>query len=336
METRPVRGPLAPLLLPIVVVGTTLFIAAAPDARAQRPNGRIVDSVEVLYTPAQLDSLEAGSRGMRTTMAQTRVQRITYMSDGLRVRGYLVRPRSSGNATRLPAIIDNRGGNRDFGAWTDLDAARRLARVAAWGYVVVASQYRGVDGGEGIEEFGGADVNDVLNLIPLLDRLPGVDSTRIGMTGWSRGSMMTFIALTRTTRVKAAAIGGTVSDLIETGRQRPEMETEVFAQLIPRFATKRDSVLKSRSAVFWAERMHKQTPILILHGTSDWRAGPSQALRLADALLAAKHPFRLMMFEGGDHGLSEYGPEVQRATREFLDRYVRDGARWPSLEPHGR
>ena len=312
-----------------------LLVVAASSACAQQPNGHIVDSVEVRYTPAQLDSLQARSPELRASVERVRVQRITYLSDGLRVRGYLVRQRATPQS-RSPAIIDLRGGNREFGAWTDYTIAARLAPVAAWGYVVIAPQYRGVAGGEGMEEFGGADVNDVLNLFPLLDRLPGVDTTRIGMTGWSRGSMMTFLALTRTTRVKAAVIGGTVSDLLDDGRTRPEMETEVFAQLMPGYATSRDSALRARSVLYWPERMHKQTPILILHGTSDWRSSPTDALRLADALLVAKHPFRLMMFEGGDHGLTEYRPEVQRATREFLDRYVRDGLRWPSLEPHGR
>jgi hypothetical protein len=37
--------------------------------------------------------------------------------------------------------------------------------------VVVASQYRGNGGGEGHEEFGGAEVHDILNLIPLAKSL---------------------------------------------------------------------------------------------------------------------------------------------------------------------
>ncbi len=43
-----------------------------------------------------------------------------------------------------------------------------------------------------------------------------------------------------------------------------------------------------------------------------------------------------MVFEGGDHGLSEFRDEVDAAVGAWLDRYVRDGKSWPSLEPHGR
>ena len=42
-----------------------------------------------------------------------------------------------------------------------------------------------------------------------------------------------------------------------------------------------------------------------------------------------------MIFEGGDHGLREFRDEMDRAVEERLDRYVRDGDTWPSLEPRG-
>ena len=47
---------------------------------------------------------------------------------------------------------------------------------------MIASNYRGSPGSEGQEEFGGADVNDVLNLLPLIDSLKDeIDPARIGM-----------------------------------------------------------------------------------------------------------------------------------------------------------
>lgn len=70
-----------------------------------------------------------------------------------------------------------------------------MGKMASWGYVVVASQYRGNDGGEGIEQFGGDDVNDVLNLIPVLNQLPKADTSRVGIEGGSRGGMMTYLAM---------------------------------------------------------------------------------------------------------------------------------------------
>ena len=57
---------------------------------------------------------------------------------------------------------------------------------------------------------------------------------------------------------------------------------------------------------------------------------------MTSALIEARRPVRLMLFEGGDHGLRDYAEEVDAAVLGWFDRYVRDGARWPSLEPHGR
>ncbi len=63
---------------------------------------------------------------------------------------------------------------------------------------------------------------------------------------------------------------------------------------------------------------------------------PTEALGMASALFEAKHPFRMILFEGGNHGLTEFRREVYREVLEWLDRYVRDRAPLPNLEPHGR
>ncbi len=273
-------------------------------------------------------------RGLLGELGETiELSRITYESGGLKVRGYIAVPKSG---EKLPCVIYNRGGNREFGALTDLRAAVLLGKLARRGYVVVASQYRGNGGGEGREEFGGAEVQDVLSLIPLLEGLPRADATRIGMYGWSRGGMMTYLALARTDRLRAAIIGAGVSDSFASVAKRPKMEEHVYSELVPNWNENREQALAVRSAIRWPEKLHRETPILILHGTSDWRVHPSQSLRMAEALLEIQHPFRLMIFEGGDHGLSEFRAEVDDAAGAWLDRYVRDGKTWPSLEPHGR
>lgn len=264
-------------------------------------------------------------------MSRILLQRITYMSGGLRIRGYLAEPREPGDS--LPAIIVNRGGNADFGALTDRSAAFLLGMFAQEGYVAVGSQYGGVAGGEGRDEFGGRDVEDVLNLIPLLDGYPRVDPERLGMFGPSRGGMMTYLALTRTDRLRAAAVAGAPARLLD--EQRPEME-QVFAARIPEWETDREAAIHARSPAEWPERLHPETPILIVHGTADWRVQPSESLEMARLLLEARRPYRLVMFEGADHGISEFPDEFTELLVDWFDRYVRDGHPLPNLEPHGR
>ncbi|PKL08428.1 MAG: peptidase, partial [Spirochaetae bacterium HGW-Spirochaetae-7] len=254
-----------------------------------------------------------------------------YSSDGLAIQGFVAKPRTSGP---YPCIIYNRGGNRDFASISPAVATNLLCRIASWGYIVVASQYRGSMGGEGLDQFGGDDVDDVLNLIPLLESEARADSTRIGMYGGSRGGMMTYLAMTKTDRIRAAAVRCGVSDLTSWKDDRGDMES-VFSELIPGFDPADDSTLIERSAVYWPEKLCKSTPILLLQGTADWRVSPASALRFAEALLSVRHPFRLVMLEGSDHALSEHLPERDRQAREWFDRFVRDGSPLPLLEPHG-
>jgi dipeptidyl aminopeptidase/acylaminoacyl peptidase len=121
----------------------------------------------------------------------------------------------------------------------------------------------------------------------------------MGMYGWSCGGLMTYLALPKTPRIRAAVIGAGMADAFDTVARRPEMDTRVFAEPIADYARHREAALHARSPVQWAEQLHKHTPLLLLHGSADWRVHPSQALAMASALCANRHPFRLVFFEGG-------------------------------------
>ncbi len=258
---------------------------------------------------------------------------IVYKSDGLRVRGFMVTPKKEG---KVPGIIYNRGGNRDFGSLKIAHAAITMGRIANEGYVVIASQYRGNAGSEGKEEFGGSDVNDVINLTQVLEEIESVDTHKIGMYGWSRGGMMTYIALTKTDKIKAAVVGGAVSDNFLTIKDRPEMETKVLAELIPDYEANKEKELTKRSAIKWADKFPKNVPILMLHGNADWRVKPEQSLTLAMEFEKYRVPYRLLMFEGGDHGITEHRKEVNEQVIRWFDKYLKNGEPLPNMEYHGR
>ena len=257
---------------------------------------------------------------------------ITYLSDGLKVNGIMARPKKAGN---YPCIIYNRGGNRDAGALKVAHGAIRLGYIAKEGYVVIASQYRGNAGSEGQEEFGGKDVNDILILTEVLEEVKSADTNKIGMYGWSRGGMMTYIALTKTDKIKAAVVGGAVSDSYETIKDRPSMEESVYAELIPNYAENKEVELDKRSAVKWAEKFSKKVPILMLHGNADWRVKPEQSLKLALEFEKHRIPYRLIMFEGGDHGISEHRSEVNKQVLNWFDRFLKNNESTPIMNYHG-
>ncbi|MEM8524899.1 MAG: prolyl oligopeptidase family serine peptidase [Bacteroidota bacterium] len=259
------------------------------------------------------------------------IYNLTYLSDGLKVKGMMVKPEKSG---KYPCIIYNRGGNRDFGALDKRIVAFFLGNLAKEGYIVIASQYRGNAGGEGQEEFGGKDVNDVLILTEVLKEVEEADTSRIGMYGWSRGGMMTYIALTRTDKIKAAVVGGANSDL--TVIDRPNMETGVYAELIPNYEENKEEELTKRSAIYWADQFPKNVPILLLHGNADWRVKSTNSLKLALEFEKYRIPYRLKIFEGGDHGIREFRLEVEKDIINWFNRYLRDGEALPNMEFHGK
>jgi len=333
----------------LVLVALALCILSPAVSAAQPADGTILSREQVTLPDDAPEPARAAVDGVV-------LERVIYASDGLEVEAYLAQP-ADGGADKLPCVIYNRGGNRDFGAVTPVRAAFLLAHIAKRGYVVAASNYRGNGefgaakypgeracnegeriGGVGREEFGGADVHDVLALIPMLSHVDRADTSRMGIFGWSRGGMMTYLALEQTNRFKAAIVGGGLADMAESMGERPEMEEHVYSELIPGWddPATRAAAIEARSAVRWVDKLPATTPVLLLHGTADWRVSPTQALAMAEALQAARHPYRLVMLEGGDHGLSEYRDEVNRLVDDWLDRYVRDGQTWPSLEPHGK
>jgi len=243
-----------------------------------------------------------------------RCRRITYGSDGLRVTGFIVEPTTAGPH---PIVVFNRGGTQAFGAIRTGD----LVELAGWaldGYVVVASQYRGNDGGEGAEEWGGADVNDVRHLATLARALPNVSPEALYMYGLSRGGMMTLLALKAGLRVRAAATIGAPTDLALGLTLRPEME-EVYRDLMPDYVRRTDEHLRARSAVLWPDAL--TTPLLMLHGGADWRVSPADALALATRLQARGRPYELVVYADDDHPLTVNWAEARARIRAWFRRH---------------
>lgn len=231
-----------------------------------------------------------------------RCERVVYASSGLRVVGYVVRPAASGPH---PVILWLRGGNRDLGK-IDALSLLNLAYLADRGFVVIGVQNRGADGGEGADEFGGADVDDVLAAVPLARALPDADADRIYVLGGSRGAMQGLLALRRGLPAKAAAWRGGLFDLHLTLERRPALGP-LWAELMPDDEPDRGAALARRSAVRWADEV--RTPQLVVHGRQDWRADVADAETFASLLDAAGIEHRLVIYEREEHQLALHRPE---------------------------
>ena len=247
---------------------------------------------------------------------------ITYWSDSLLIQGFVLEPKTEGT---YPVIIYNRGGNRDFGELEAKSFVLNHSHLVAEGYVVIASNYRGGGTSRGEDEFGGRDVNDVLALFRVLPKLPKADTTRIGMYGWSRGGMMTYLALLDSiaqTKIKAAVVGAALSDLTIIYRQ--DMEDYVYKELIPNYVENKEEELRKRSVIYRLDEFPTDIPILMLHGDADRRVKVSNSIRLAEEFEKRNIPHQVKIYEEGSHGLREYQMEKDEEVKSWFERYLKN------------
>ena len=245
-------------------------------------------------------------------------RRIKYMSDGLKVVGFIWKPRNT-EGKKLPLIILNHGGSGDFAKltpWTRFG----FYRYVSSGFVVIGPQYRGVDGGEGSDEFGGADLHDVMNVIPLAKSLGYVDMKNIFIAGGSRGGMMVYLALKNNIPVNAAAVISGITDLTSEGKDRPGM-VSVYKNRIPDFDKRGDELLRERSAIYWTDKIN--TPVLMLQGTADWRVNTSQVLALAQKLQESGKTYELIIYANDDHGVPLNRADADRRTVEWFRMHMK-------------
>ncbi len=312
---------------------TILFLIFSVSIFAQ-DNGKIIEQKEWNFPPATIDEIVKAKPAEKVIFDETKIKDITYLSDGLKIKGFVAMPKKAG---KFPVIIYNRGGNREFGSLNDFELYF-MAKFANWGYVVIGSQNRGCCGSEGKDEFGGNDVNDTLNLIPALKEIPQADTDRIGMWGWSRGGMTTFLAMTKTDKIRAVVVGSPAINMFSNIKRKDGMDFEknVFGELIPNYPQNKDAELKKRSAIFWTDKLPKNVPILLMQGSSDWRVSADDSFGFIEKLYKEKIPVKFIFYAGADHGIREYRDETNDQTKLWFDNYVRDKSPLPNMEPHGR
>lgn len=322
-------------LMIVVLSGTAMSLGRTSSSSAQ--DGDIMTSKPLAPQPP-FDSLDEFGRNYfpRAIYEEARAQtdfdvlEIAYASDGLAVPGLLIKPKNAGGR-KWPAIIFNRGGTGDYSRIVN-DGATPCGRTnptcltvvdlfqfAKAGFVIIASDYRFHGPTAKRDEWGGVDVNDVLHLVPTLKSFDCVDQQRLYMLGVSRGGTMTYIALKRGIPVKAAAVIAGPSDLKAWADMRPDMlrgddTYDGFANVWPDYAHNSAEQYRTRSAVYWADKIN--VSVLILHSRTDKLVPVTQALRMAEALQEKGKSYALQIYERDGHSLP---PNREDRNHKIID-----------------
>lgn len=297
-------------------------------------NKKFVNIKEIHFTPELKKRLGVVFGDKKTKRAEEISKKVagfqfTYLSGKREISGLLALPKSHANK-KFPCIIYNRGGYKDFSLLRHGALFSNLGRLAVEGYVVIASQYSGNSLSEGKDEYGGKDVNDIIALYDVLKAISPVDIKKIGIYGGSRGGMMTFLVLKKVKWIKAVCIKSGLYNLVRNEQLRPEMK-KVFQEAFG--GTKKEMI--KRSVEYWADNVPKTVPILMLHGSSDWRSSPVDALETSKKFIKYNVPHRLVLFEGADHFITEFSNEENLLTISWFEKYLKNNEPLPNLKLHG-
>lgn len=219
-----------------------------------------------------------------------RLYKVTYWSQGLKVKGYFTHPEADGP---LPGLIYCRGGIRNVG----MVRIPRIVTLARRGYAVFAPFYRGNDGGEGREDFGGEDRHDLYHAIKLLRAMPETAAEPVILIGFSRGALMALLAAKDCDGVGPVVVWGGVSDLLLTYEERVDLRR--MLKRVVGHPVKDAERYRERSPVCWAEQI--RSPVLIIHGSADEHVGVEHAYRLGSALDAAGIRYGMHIFQDRPH-----------------------------------
>jgi dipeptidyl aminopeptidase/acylaminoacyl peptidase len=236
------------------------------------------------------------------------LEEITYLSDGLKVKGLMAEPIAGGN---YEGIIYLRGGMQHIG----MVRPARIAQFASQGFVVFAPYYRGNRGGEGRDEFAGADRQDAVNAVDVLKQNPKINAEKVHLFAFSRGGIMAlWTAILRDDLTSVVTWAG-VSDVIFTYKERKDMR-RMMKRVIGGTPNNMPDEYRERTALFRVDEI--DVPVLIIHGMLDTNVSFQQAVLLENALREHKKVYETWYFKDYTHFI----PPVMNA------QLVRDLCGW--------
>ena len=140
------------------------------------------------------------------------------------------------------------------------------------------------------------------------------------MLGASRGGMMTYIAIKEGAPLNAAATIAAPADLRQSYYEREDDMRRVYQELVGGAPEDVPEEFIYRSAIEWPEEIN--VPLLMIHGTADWRVDVSHSQNLADALGELNKKFKLVMYEGDDHGISQNWEDAQAIIFNWFEDHI--------------
>ena len=190
-------------------------------------------------------------------------------------------------------------------------------RLAAQGFACLAVTMPGFGRSSGDPDFCGPKTTAALETALRRFRAEGfVDSTRLGVYGYSRGAISAATLAVRNNGLKAGILASGIYDL---ARAYGEIRDQGILLNLKNETGLDEAALRERSPLFAMEKL--ACPVLILHGEKDQNAPVDQAKRLDQRLTELKKPHEVKLFPEAGHDLGM--SNVLEATGDFFTRMLK-------------
>jgi len=296
------------------------------------PDGKYyTDRFSNASTPPRL-TLHRASGDTILTLATPRMEKfaargIQYPSfftiparDGFPLPAQIVKPRDFDPSRKYPVIFFVYGGP------SAPQVVNSWQREVVWeniladnGYLVARMDPRSATGtSKKLENLvlhrimGEAELHDLTDAVRWMKSQAFVDSSRIGIWGWSGGGSCTLLGMTRSTEFKAGIAVAGVSDVrfYDTKWGEAAMKTEA----------ENKEGYEAVSLLKYAKDLHGH--LMIVHGTHDDNVHIQNAWAFIDELIKARKLFELMVYPMRMHGISDLAARTHLYTT-MLDFWKR-------------
>ena len=260
------------------------------------------------------------------TLGQVREVSWTSSKDGLKIYGTLVTPPGYVAGAPIKTVIQGHGGPEGLwwsgwlGSWHDW-----AQMLATHGYAVLLPNPRGSEGQGGafargpINDWGGADFQDVLDGLDMLVAQKIADPARVGIGGWSYGGYLSAWAATHSDRFRTAIVGAAPVDIpsMLLTTDTPDFVAGYYGKFPENLAR-----MDASSPVRFVDRV--KVPVLVLHGDLDRRVPVGLGLSFYRGLRLLGKDATMVSYPREPHWLYEpaHQTDIQERVLAWFDAHL--------------
>jgi dipeptidyl-peptidase-4 len=249
---------------------------------------------------------------------------------GLQLDAWIMKPPGFDSTKRYPVLFNVYGepaGQTVLDAWSGGNYLWHLY-LTQQGYVVASVDNRGTPAPRGrafrkaiYKQIGIVNSADQAAAVRTMGRWPWVDSTRIGVWGWSGGGSTTLQLMFR------------YPELYRTGMAVAPVPDQrlydtIYQERYMGLPQENEAAYREGSAITYADRLRGD--LLVVHGSGDDNVHYQGTERLVNALVAANRPFDLMVYPNRTHCICEgdgTGLHLYSLLTRYLEQHLPAGGR---------